>query len=341
MNAERRGPAPVAAHDSLAYPDTPDARSRWVLATREPRGAAPSPWKPAAVFVEPERTADGAVADTAAVLLVNRECPWRCVYCDLWKQTLPGPTPPGAISAQVDLALQHPACARATQIKLYNAGSFFDAGAVPPRELPEIARRLRRFARVIVECHPALIGPRVFQFRDALAPAQLEVAMGLEIAHPEVLSRLNKRLTLEVYAAACARLAAEGVDIRAFVMVQPPFLPPAQSVDWAARSVAFAVEHGAAAVCLIPTRLTHGPMQRLAEHGWFSAPALETLEEAWAVSLPAARGRRLLADTWDLQKFSRCPHCWERRAARLQRMNLEQTLLPRTPACPACGWGRD
>lgn len=341
MNAERRGPPPETAPLLPAYPDTPGARSRWVLAAREARGALPSPWAPAAVFVEPERAADGALADTATVLLVNRECPWRCVYCDLWKQTLPGPAPAGALTAQVELALRHPACARATQIKLYNAGSFFDAGAVPPREWPDIARRLRRFARVIVECHPSLIGPRVLAFRDALAPARLEVALGLEIAHPEILERLNKRMTLETYAAACARLTAEGIAIRAFVMVQPPFLPPAQAVDWAARSVAFAVEQDAAVVCLIPTRLTPGPLQRLAEQGAFTPPTLATLEAAWAASLPAARGQRVFADTWDLQRFSRCPECYARRAARLQRMNWEQRLEPRAPACPACGWGRD
>src|SRR5260370_26132042 len=45
-----------------------------------------------------------------------------------------------------------------TQIKLYNSGSFFDRRAIPPADYPAIAQRVRRFERLIVECHPALMG---------------------------------------------------------------------------------------------------------------------------------------------------------------------------------------
>ena len=50
----------------------------------------------------------------------------------------------------------------------------------------EIAHRLGGFRRVIVECHPSFVGPDVERFRDLLSGA-LEVAMGLETAHPAVL----------------------------------------------------------------------------------------------------------------------------------------------------------
>ena len=84
---------------------------------------------------------------------------------------------------------------RASHLKLYNAGSFFDPRAIPPEEYPAIARLAAPFRRTIVECHPALVGPRCLAFRDLLS-GRLEVAMGLETAHPEVLERLNKRMTL-------------------------------------------------------------------------------------------------------------------------------------------------
>jgi len=65
----------------------------------------------------------------ATIFLTNRECPWRCVMCDLWKNTLIDSVPLGAIPSQIDYALARLPAAR--QIKLYNSGSFFDTQAIP------------------------------------------------------------------------------------------------------------------------------------------------------------------------------------------------------------------
>src|SRR5579871_4273181 len=97
------------------------------------------------------------------------------------------------------------------QIKLYNAGSFFDPQAIPPEDYPEIAQTVAGFERVIVECHPALIGPRLLPFRDLLS-GRLEVAIGLETAHPEALARLNKRITVESFRRAAGFLAQHEMD---------------------------------------------------------------------------------------------------------------------------------
>ena len=64
---------------------------------------------------------------------------------------------------------------------------------------------MRGFERVIVECHPAFVSERCVAFRHLLG-GRLEVAMGLETAHPEVLEKLNKRMTLEQFAAAASFL---------------------------------------------------------------------------------------------------------------------------------------
>ena len=46
-------------------------------------------------------------------------------------------------------------------IKLYNAGSFFDPRAVPESDYDDVAVALAGCREVIVESHPALVGPRV------------------------------------------------------------------------------------------------------------------------------------------------------------------------------------
>ena len=90
---------------------------------------------------------------------------------------------------------------------------------------------------MIVESHPAFLAgvhaSRCVSFRDALDGA-LEVAVGLETAHPEILSKLNKKMTLAGFRRAADFLAGEDISMRVFILLNPPFLAPAQGLEWAA-----------------------------------------------------------------------------------------------------------
>ena len=69
----------------------------------------------------------------------------------------------------------------------------------------------------------------------------LEVAMGLETVHPGVLEQLNKRMTLEQFVRAAEMLRAHDVDLRVFILVQPPFMQRDEALDWAKRVSGFCV----------------------------------------------------------------------------------------------------
>ncbi len=301
------------------YPETAEERSRWILLQRGAR-APVDPTQPYAFHVEQECFADGTVGDVATIFLTNRECPWRCVMCDLWRNTLTEPVRPGHIPRQIAYALERLPVAR--QVKLYNSGSFFDRGAIPEEDYPEIAALLQGFERVIVECHPALVGESCLRFRDRME-GELEVAMGLETAHPHVLAKLNKRLTLEQYAQAAAKLWDGEVALRSFVLLQPPFMTPEEAVPWACRSIDFAQDCGADVVALIPTRGGNGAMETLTQAGSFVAPGVRAMEQSLQYGLNCKRGR-VFMDLWDFEKVACCPACRNARRARLQRMNLSQ-----------------
>lgn len=310
-----------------------------ILAARGPK-AAIDPWHPVAAFVEPERQAAGDIVNVATILLANRECPFRCVYCDLWRHTLDAPTPVGAIPRQIDRALERLAAdtagtrQRLSVVKLYNSGNFFDAAAVPPADWLTIADRVRAFQRVIVENHPRLTGEGVWRFREQLGTARLEIAMGVETVHPEVLARLNKRMTLDDVRRAAAFVIDHDIDWRAFVLLRPPFLSESEGIEWALRSVTFAFDCGATCVSVIPTRAGNGVMDRLQAEGIYSPPKLSSLEQVLAAGIEMNRGR-VFADTWDVVRFADCPCCATARVERLRQMNLSQTILP-TVACEAC-----
>jgi hypothetical protein len=334
--------------DEGVYPATAAARDRFVLERRGPRPQH-DPWRSQGLIVENERTAEGNRARIATVLLTGRECPWRCAMCDLWTYTTTSDTPRGAIPAQV-------AAARAavrdesipvTGMKLYNAGSFFDPRAVPEADYDAIADELDGLSRVIVESHPALIGSRVDRLIEAFdrhrrpghRPARLEVAMGLETAHPGALDRLNKRITLDDFAHAADALSRREVALRVFLLIAPPFIPPDEQDTWLLRSIDAAFSFGATVVSLVPTRAGNGAIDALAGAGVFHAPDLDDIERSFSLALGHARGRgRVFVDVWDLERFAPCPHCASSRRDRLQAINLDQVILARRP-CAACGSG--
>jgi hypothetical protein len=310
--------------DPPTYSDTDIVGAR-------PEKADVDPWQPYAYHVEPERTKAGTVEDVATLFLTNRECPFRCLMCDLWKYTTDETVPEGAVPAQIDYALERLPDAR--HVKLYNSGNFFDRKAFPPSDRPAIAERVADFQTVIVENHPKLCGEPCLAFRDRL-PGQLEMALGLETAHPTVLDRLNKRMTRDDFRRAVGFLRENAIDVRTFILLRPPFLSEAEGVEWALRSIEFAFDAGVQTCSVVPTRAGNGIMQQLAQDDQFAPPSMASIETVLEEGLRMDRGR-VFMDLWDLERFADCDACADDRRDRLHRMNLTQTVQP--PVACDCG----
>ena len=77
------------------YPASPAARNRWILEQRPGRGTSLDEKKPYAFLVETEAGPGGEAVEVTTVFLTNRECPWRCLMCDLWQNTLEEIRPAG------------------------------------------------------------------------------------------------------------------------------------------------------------------------------------------------------------------------------------------------------
>lgn len=269
-------------------------------------------FRPYHMLHESEPGPDGRPVQVNTLFLTNKECPFKCVMCDLWKHTLDGPTPPGAISAQIAYALDR--LPEASVVKLYNNGNFFDPTAVPPAEYEAIAARLRQagISRVIVENHPKIGRRLIPAFQQALGEAiRLEIALGIESVHPQVLPRLNKKLSLPEIAQTAAFLKQHDIELRGFILLNPPFVHPPTPENfrhWCLKSVEFAFQHGFSTVSIIPVREGNGLMEKLKAAGQFHDHEnaglllpqllLEVAEEArrWKLG-------RVFADTWDIERF--------------------------------------
>ncbi len=270
---------------------------------------------------EQEPDVDGNLQSINTIFLTSKECAFKCLMCDLWKNTLEGPTPKAAILKQINYALNQ--LPEANVIKLYNSGNFFDQKSIPPSDYPEIIERLRSYKKVIVENHAKLCGQACVDFNDQLN-GNLEIAMGLETIHPDVLPRLNKQLSQEDFKLAAQFLSSHGIDMRTFILLNPPFLTDEkESIEWTIKTVQFAFDCGVDCCSIIPTRPGNGMMEILQEQGHYVPPSLSALEEVFEKSLELKQGL-VFVDSWDIGFLSKCPHCFEARKNRLNQMNLEQ-----------------
>jgi uncharacterized Fe-S cluster-containing MiaB family protein len=309
------------------------AEDRRIRSLRAPKPKV-DPWAAHGSILEDERRPGGTIERALTVFLAGAECPFTCSFCDLWRWTLDGPTPPGALPAQLARVLQSLQPPPPDRLKLYNASNFFDRRAVPARDVPAIAELARPFAGVTVESHANTIGPLTLEFAR-LIPGRLEVAVGLETIHPEAARHLNKRLDLARFDRAAGFLADHDVDLRVFVLLNAPYVEPDQSVEWTVRTAEYAVRRGATRIALIPVRGGNGELERLAALGHFVPPSLSQLEAALEHCLGLAPVV-VAADLWDIDRLPACPECRPRRLERVRRLNM--TGRPEPPVdCHACG----
>lgn len=331
--------------NQASYPESRVERSRWIVGLRPEVNRLGDGDRPVGFSLETERGPDGEIWESVVVLIKNRECPWRCLMCDLWKETTKEPLSPGQVIAQIRHALcqlriteKMRGSSRKWQIKLYNGGSFFDRGAIPVADYPTIARLVDGFERIVVECHPNLIGQEIARFRDLLQ-GKLEVALGLESSDPAVLAYLNKGFDLFDFESAVQTLRSLKVDWRAFTIFGLPSVPMDDQLASQVRSAEYAQSLGASVITIIPARSGNGAMDRLLEEGVWRPPSFLEFERVFSESLASVTNRsRCFVDLWDLETMASCRSCFQSRRSRLEQMNLAQSELP-SVVCDDCRHG--
>ena len=309
------------------------ATDRRIRSLRPPKPHV-DPYKAHASLIEEERRPDGRIERALTVFLAGAECPFTCTFCDLWQWTIDGPTPPGALAAQLDGVLTTLAEPLPDRLKLYNASNFFDRRAVPPEDLLEIATTSAPFIGVTVESHANTIGSKTLAFSRQIR-GRLEVAVGLETIHPFASAQLNKRLDLARFDWAARFLVDNDIDLRVFVLLGAPHIPSHESVAWTIRTVEYAVARGASVVSIIPVRGGNGEIERLQLQGHFKPPTLSHLEQAVDRCMQFTTAV-VNADLWDAERLPACEQCREERIGRMRRLNATGRAEAQI-VCAQCG----
>ena len=111
-------------------------------------------------------------------------------------------------------------------------------------------------------------------------------------------------MTVADYREAARFLAENGIALRTFLLVRPPFLDESEALEWARRSLDEAFLAGTTFAALIPVRDGNGAMETLAREGSWHPPMLSTVESALEYGLALGPGRmRVTVDLWDIDRF--------------------------------------
>lgn len=279
---------------------------------------------------------DGTPRAIGTAYLENGACPLACVYCALYRQAGTEPVSGAGIAAQIRSARRR--LGAVPGIKLYNGSSLFE-----PRSIRQGEDDLAAIAEEVSDLDLVVVEARSEQARRAPGFARrlrgrLEVAIGLEVADDSLLEALGKPTTVRRFREAARALRAEGILLRAFVLVQPPFVAAAEAGRLARATFDLAVECGARVVSLLPVVSEHPPMEKLRAAGSFT----EISREAYfrIVAECAGRGEAVvLAQTEVLDRLPSCPDCAVERSSALSALNATGKLPP--VECRRCDPARD
>jgi archaeosine synthase beta-subunit len=267
------------------------------------------------------------------VILRTRGCYWAdvkgCSMCGYAKDTL------GRSATREELAAQ---LARAVAdyrgepyVKFYTSGSFLDDREVDPESRTDIAHAFAgRAKRLLFETLPEFAtASTLTPLREAFG-GEVEVALGLESTQPEILRRfVNKGAHPSEYLAAGDRVRSLGLRAKAYLLLKPPYLTEAESVEDVVTSVGLAAPHFDA-LSINPVHIQNGTVvEWLFRRGRYRPPWLWSLVQAMEES-SRVKGDARLVSFPTAGGLPRGPHncgeCDRRVLAAIQAASLDQSF---------------
>ncbi len=246
------------------------------------------------IFWKEKERLDGEIVECLTVILRTKGCRWdSCYMCGYTKDSYPSTE--RELVEQIDFAVKE----KVDVVKVFTSGSFFDDEEVPQRVRVYLKNRINDLGvkKLIVESRPEFITKeKLLDFSDV----NLEVGIGLETANNEIRELcVNKGFTFEDFKRSAEILREEGVRVKCYLLLKPPFLSEEEAIEDALQSID-AVRNYCDVVSLNLTNVQKGT---LVEKLWFSRlyrppwlwSAVEVLKRAHRkvdiVSDPVAAGK--------------------------------------------------
>lgn len=204
-----------------------------------------------------ERDYLGEEVTAGVVILSTRGCSWGltggCAMC--------GYVYASSRAAQVEVYRQFKEALNELEdieyLKIFNSGSFFDPRELETSTIARIFAEINRregIKRVQVESRPEFLGRETLREAKKALRAELEVGIGLESSSDYIRENcIHKGFTLSDFKKALSNCKAASVEVKAYLLVKPPFLTEKEAVEDAVSSARDAYGLGASRISFNPT----------------------------------------------------------------------------------------
>jgi radical SAM enzyme (TIGR01210 family) len=175
---------------------------------------------------------NGETRTERVLILRTRGCSWSyhsgCSMCGYWDDTNPE-IGKEELKKQIETFLKE--FPKGDVLKIFTSGSFFDPLEVDPGiQLYTIEEVLKGYGYLIVESRPEYIPKVVTELKRF--SGRIQVAIGLESTDDDVLKySVNKNYDFEDFKAASALLHENGISVRAYLLLKPPFLTEEEAIE--------------------------------------------------------------------------------------------------------------
>lgn len=189
-------------------------------------------------------------------------------------------------------------------LKIFTSGSFLDPQELSKNSIKKILKEVPdNVKRLQIESRPEFIKEKALLEIKKSIDAELEIGIGLESANDRIRESINKGFSFDNFEHAVKICKKNGVKVKAYLLLKPPFLTEKEALEDAKDSIKKAQKAGADRVSVNPMNIQRGTLvEQLWRSGEYRTPWLWTVAKLlkWAdenvdipvLSHPTAAGKR-------------------------------------------------
>lgn len=196
---------------------------------------------PISFWKEKDRKGD-EIVETATLILDTPGCYWSeklgCSMCGYNNNVNRGAVGHTDYLAQLEVNIEE--MRGIDYIKIFTSGSFFDENEIPGETTSAIFEKIHDISprsRILVESRPEFITERAIKEIKSLH-GDIEVAIGIETTDDSVRAKLiRKGFTFDEFTGSAEILIDNGVSLKSYLLMKPPFLDENSAISDMVRSV--------------------------------------------------------------------------------------------------------